>query len=187
MGESPGPEQSTEPSTPVKPSRTWKGPIPWLLLSLPWLGGVLVVLISTLGPRHDPAYRTLEDRLGYWSPRSRAVLSQLYMGHAMSSGLAPREAMACAKQISKGEDLSPCTPSSGQGAAASAELLGNLADFVIQHAPPREDWRPESERHPAEESPGGFYFGDSPGDLESDSDQQDAPAEGGRVFNPDAI
>jgi hypothetical protein len=185
MGESPGPEQSTE--SPNTPSRTWKGPIPWLLLSLPWLGGMLVVLVSTLVPRPDPAYRALEDRLGYWSPRSRAILSQLYMGHALSSGLEPREAMVCARQISNGEDLSPCTPSSGQGAAASAALLSDLADFVIQHAPPRDDWRSDTERHPAEESQGGFYFGDSPGDLESDSNTRDTPAEGGRVFNPDAI
>jgi len=148
---------------------------------------MLVVLISTLGPRHDPAYRALEDRLGYWSPRSRAVLSQLYMGHAMSSGLEPRESLACARQISKGEDLSPCAPQSGQSAAASAALLSDLADFVIERAPPREDWHPESERHPAEESQGGFYFGDSPGDQDSPADAQDAPGEGGRVFNPDAI
>ena len=179
-------DSSLVPGAPAASSKTWKGPLPWLLMSLPALGGFFVVFVSLMEPRHHPAYRELENRLGFWSERPRAVLSQLYIAHATRAGIAPRQIPQCSVQIASGDDLSPCAPDFRGGTEASANLMGDLAEFVLRNTPPREfSEDAEPGRNPAQERPGGFYFGDSPVEVEpSDSDSE---GDSGRVFNPDAI
>lgn len=169
---------------PTPPSKTWKGLWPLLLMSMPVLGGGMVLISSFLLPPHEPPYRALEDRLSFWNESTRAVLSQLYIAHALRSDLAPSELTSCSRAIASGDDLSPCAPAGREGIEASALLMGGLANFVIQHAPPRAF--PEgTNRAPAEEQSGGFYLGDSPGEQDQLEFAPASPSE--RIFNPDAI
>jgi len=118
--------------------KTWSGPLPWLLMSLPLFGLLFVLTVYLLQPKRHPAYRHLEDRLSFWSDRSRAVLTQLYILHASQAGLGPTREFECGLALQQGDDFSACVPKSPERAKESAKLLSSLADFVLENTPPRQ-------------------------------------------------